>query len=461
MRLGYDRRRIAWFGTLIKHTKTFAAQERLSAGELARLREERLARLLAHAREHSAFWRRRIPAGAVALDAVPPLDKAEMMARYDELVTDPRLRRDALLGWVESRRCDEFYGGRYRVMTTSGSSGRKGLFVYDRAGWAGVAGQWLRASGWMGVTPAVPRRRLALLSGASVTHMSTQGAASLKVGVHRVLGLAVTAPIEEQVAALNRFQPQFLNAYPSAAMRLAEEQEAGRLRLSLTAVSTSSELRTPAMTERLTAAFGVRPFDLYATTEGLFGAECERHEGIHLFDDASVVENVDEDGRPVPPGTPGARLLVTNLHNLVQPIIRLAVADVMTIDPEPCPCGRALVRVTAVDGRCDDVLSLPARGGGTVSVLPAHFSVITRDRAVREFQVRQEPGGVRILVVPCGEAGAELEPRLRAAVERALSEVGADARVEVERREEIARMSGKHQIVVAADGPLLAQSHRS
>ena len=234
MRLGYDRRRIAWFGTLLKLAKTFEAQERLTAPELARLRQQRLERLLAHARERSAFWRERIPAGATSLERVPALDKAEMMARYDDLVTDPGLRRDALLGWSESRRRDEFYEGRYRVMTTSGSSGRKGLFVYDRAGWSGIGAQWLRASGWMGMAPGIPRRRLAMLRGASLTHMSTQGAASLDVGVHRVLGISVTAPIEEQVAALNRFQPQFLNAYPSAAMRLAEEQEAGRLRLSLT-----------------------------------------------------------------------------------------------------------------------------------------------------------------------------------------------------------------------------------
>jgi phenylacetate-CoA ligase len=448
MRLGYDRRRIAWFGTLLKLAKTFEAQERLTAPELARLRQQRLERLLAHARERSAFWRERIPAGATSLERVPPLDKAEMMARYDDLVTDPRLRRDELLGWSDSRRRDEFYEGRYRVMTTSGSSGRKGLFVYDRAGWSGIGAQWLRASAWMGMTPGIPRRRLAMLRGASLTHMSTQGAASLNVGVHRVLGISVTAPIEAQVAALNRFQPQFINAYPSAAMRLAEEQEAGDLRLSLTAMSTSSELRSPAMTERLAAAFGVQPFDVYATTEGLFGAECERHEGIHLFDDANVGENVDEDGAPVPPGAPGARVLVTNLHNFVQPIIRLAVADVLTIHPEPCPCGRALVRAAALDGRRDDVLSLPARGGGTVAVLPAHFSVVTRDRGVREFQVRQERGGVRILVVPCHDGDPELATRLRGAVAQALGEAGADARVEVECCSGLARRAGKLQVVV-------------
>jgi phenylacetate-coenzyme A ligase PaaK-like adenylate-forming protein len=145
-------------------------------------------------------------------------------------------------------------------------------------------------------------------------------------------------------------------------------------------------------------------------------------------------------------------VLVTNLHNFVQPIIRLAVADVLTIHPEPCPCGRSLLRAAAIDGRRDDVLALPARGGGTVTVLPAHFSVVTRDRAVREFQVRQEPGGVRVLVVPCGDGDAGLEARLRAAVARALGELGADARVEVERCRELARQGGKIQIVQALPG---------
>jgi hypothetical protein len=72
-----------------------------------------LERLLAHAREHSAFYRERIPAGPVSLERVPPLEKAEMMARYDDIVTDPRLRRDELLRWIETRRRDEYYAGRH------------------------------------------------------------------------------------------------------------------------------------------------------------------------------------------------------------------------------------------------------------------------------------------------------------------------------------------------------------
>jgi phenylacetate-CoA ligase len=110
------------------------------------------------------------------------------------------------------------------------------------------------------------------------------------------------------------------------------------------------------------------------------------------------------------------------------------------------------VRAATVDGRHDDLLSLPARGGGTVTVLPAQFSVVTRDRAVREFQVRQEPGGVRVLVVPCREGDPELESRLRGAVAQALAEAGAEARVEVERCHELTRRGGKLQIVHAQPG---------
>ena len=133
------------------------AQERLPRDELARVARSSGSRaLLRHAREHSAFYRERIPAGPVALEHVPPLEKAEMMERFDDLVTDPALRRDELLEWIETRTRDELFADRYRVMTTSGSSGRKGLFVYDRAGWAAIGGQFLRGSAWMGMTPEHP-----------------------------------------------------------------------------------------------------------------------------------------------------------------------------------------------------------------------------------------------------------------------------------------------------------------
>ena len=147
--------------------------------------------------------------------------------------------------------------------------------------------------------------------------------------------------------------------------------------------------------------------------------------------DTTLVENVDGAGRPAPAGQPGARLLVTNLHNLVQPLFRLEVTDLVTLDPDPCPCGRTLVRAAAIHGRSDDILSLPARDGGRVAVHPLHFALLTRDPQVREFQVVQDGRVLRILVVPAPAAtdgDGALEARLGQAVTGQLQGWGSTTR---------------------------------
>ena len=344
------------------------------------------------------------------------------MENFDDLVTDSRLRREELLERVEETGRDEYYLGSYRVMTTSGSSGRKGLFIYDESGWSAIMAQFLRHCAMMQFRPQLPRQRVAAIVGGAPTHMSRQVAANVAVGIHNVRTLPGTLRVERLVEKLNRFGPDHMNAFPSLAVILAEEQLAGRLRISLKSMTTSSELRTPEMTDRIVEeAFGVRPFDLYANTEGLWGVECERHEGIHLFEDAALLENVDEDGCPVPPGE---RLLITGLYNLVQPVIRLEVSDVVALEPGPCPCGRTLVRTRAIEGRREDVLELAGRDGGAVAVHPLQFALLTRDREVREFQVVQEGEGVLILVVARPSASSELQGRLREVVSRKLTELG-------------------------------------
>ena len=64
-------------------------------------------------RGSSRFYRERLDPAA-PLPAQPTLDKATMMEHYDDVVTDPRLRRDALLAHVEQAQGDERYLGRYR-----------------------------------------------------------------------------------------------------------------------------------------------------------------------------------------------------------------------------------------------------------------------------------------------------------------------------------------------------------
>jgi phenylacetate-coenzyme A ligase PaaK-like adenylate-forming protein len=154
-------------------------------------------------------------------------------------------------------------------------------------------------------------------------------------------------------------------------------------------------------------------------------------------------------------GQPGARLLVTNLYNLVQPLLRLEVTDLVTLDPDPCRCGRILVRASAIHGRSDDVLSLAARDGGRVAVHPLQFALLTRDPQVREFQVVQDGPVLRIRIVPSHAAIASddpLETRLGQAVAQQLLGLGVhDPQISVERRPKLPRSAGGKLKLVIAD----------
>jgi phenylacetate-CoA ligase len=461
----YQRRRLADAVTALGRGRTQLRREHGPRAQLLDRQQQRLQALLRHAANHSPFYRRRLAetgvmgSQPVQLSQLPVLDKSLLMEHFDELVCDRRLRRDDLLDRVARMTRDQLYLNRYRLMLTSGSSGRPGLFVYDLAGWRAILTGMVRTANWSGLQPTVPRHRMAFVGGAAPSHIVRQCAATMAIGVHRILALPVTLPLPQLVQALNEFQPTYLNAYPSMALWLADEQLAGRLHLSVRILVTVAELRTPEMTQRLVEAFGVRPFDVYGCTEGLFGSECEHHQGIHLFEDTTLVENVDVDLQPVPAGQPGARLLVTNLYNLVQPLIRLEVTDVVTVDPEPCPCGRSLLRARAIHGRSDDILSLPARDGTPVAVHPLHFALLTRDRQVREFQVRQHGPALTVLVVPSrplnpavAAEASELERRLGQAVVRKLVGLGVqDPQLTVECRHELPRTAGGKLKLVIAD----------
>ena len=201
------------------------------------------------------------------------------------------------------------------------------------------------------------------------------------------------------------------------------------------------------MGARVEAAFGVEPYDFYATTEGLLAGQCSQHQGFHVLEEFTLAENVDADGRPVPDGEPGARVLLTNLFNRVQPLIRYEIPDVVTIEPEPCACGRTLRRMRSVQGRSDDVLRLDG-----VEVHPLQFAALAADPDVREFQVRQSGDRLRLRIVPAGGvAVADIAGRLGEHVSAALRGLGvAHPQVTVEPCTELPRSpGGKLQLVVA------------
>jgi phenylacetate-CoA ligase len=225
---------------------------------------------------------------------------------------------------------------------------------------------------------------------------------SANVGLFRLQHIEAAAPIPDQVTALNAFQPQVLLPYASIAAVLAREQIAGRVSIRPEVVATHSELLTPEMMRLIEQAWGRKPFNHYGLTEEPHvETDCTLHTGIHLFEDTSMLEVVDNEHRPVPDGTPGTRYLLTNLYNKTLPLIRYEVTDLLCRAIDPCGCGRPFALLSGIGGRADDLLHLKrASGGGEIAVAPMLVSLVIESfLGVREYAVKHDPDGIHIRVV--------------------------------------------------------------
>lgn len=109
------------------------------------------------------------------LAELPVMTKDDLMANFDEIVTDDRLRLDVVEDHLARLGDDDAYlFDRYHAAASSGSSGRRGVFVYDWDAWTTFYLGTYRATmrelaGWAKPRPPL----LALVAASNATHLST------------------------------------------------------------------------------------------------------------------------------------------------------------------------------------------------------------------------------------------------------------------------------------------------
>lgn len=364
-------------------------------------RRMRFEALVRHARERSPFYRetyRGLPTGRFEPADLPVVTKSTLMQRFDDWVTVPEVTRAAVQAFLADRkRIGERFLGRYLIWKSSGSTGEPGIYVQD--------GDALATFDALMATHIDPTRFAARYSWPLFAH-GGRAALVAATGDHfasiaswqrlcqsspwiAARGFSIMDPLPALVDALNQYQPVFLASYPTMLTLLADERKAGRLRIDPVCLWSGGECLAPGTKLEIERAFKCRVANEYGASECMsiaFGCDAG---WLHVNADWVVLEPVDDAYRPTQPGEPSRTVLLTNLANRVQPIIRYDLGDSVIVNPEPCACGNPLPAIQ-VEGRHDDVIAMVAQDGRVVRLLPLALTTIVEEAAnVHRFQIVQ------------------------------------------------------------------------
>ena len=408
----------------------FEESDDWSLDELRSYQEKRLRLLLEQCYANVPYYREVFREAGLTPDDI---GSADDLGKLPILTKDTvrRRKQDLLAENLSAVGCEPAH--------TSGSTGTPLDFAMDRTTRAVERAFYLRRLRWLGF-----RRgdKLAFFQGRPLTDPTRlyryfPGSRQLRISFHR----SDEARLEQMFEALARFEPDFIDGWPSCLYILARWME--RHNKSIPApkyLVTGSETLYPLMREYIEKIFSARVIDCYGQEESVaVAAQCERAEGYHIQAEMGLVELI-------PCGEGLWEIVGTCLHNLAMPFVRYRTGDLAVKGEQECPCGRKHPVLSRIVGREGDFVLTPENN--LISPLSLHFSFYHLDE-ISEGQIIQEDiDRLRVKVVPVAGISQATKAILIHELKSRLESPSMDLIVDVV--EEIPRSSsGKKPFVIS------------
>lgn len=331
---------------------------------------------------------------------------------------------------------------------TGGSSGEPLIFYLGRERVShDVAAKW-RATRWWGVDIGDVEM---VVWGSPIELNAQDKLRALRDRMLRSYLLPAFEMSEKKLAAfieaIRRRRPKMLFGYPSAIAHIAAYAESNRIimdDIGIGVAFVTAEKLYDDQRQRIARVFGCKVANGYGARDaGFIAHECS-HGSLHITAEDIVVEIIDTNGQPLPPGRAG-EIVVTHMATSEFPFVRYRTGDVGVLSNEPCACGRGLPILSEVQGRTTDFVIAE---DGTVLHGLALIYVIRDLPAIEKFKIIQESLHLlRVLVVPNGSLNDDTVKL----IEQGLRErLGAGVEVRVEPVDAILpEASGKFRYVIS------------
>jgi len=209
------------------------------------------------------------------------------------------------------------------------------------------------------------------------------GAASVRVGPGNP-GL--------QFDTIDRIKPTALVTVPSFLLKLIDYAESKGIDYKNSSIKKAvcigesirnDDFSLNTLGQKITEKWDIELFSTYASTEmGTAFTDCEYGKGGHHHPEMIIVEFLDENEKPVSPGTPG-EVTITTLGVEAMPLLRFKTGDICTHHIEECECGRTTTRLGPVIGRKNQMIKYK----GTTLYPPALYDVLNDIAGVENYIV--------------------------------------------------------------------------
>jgi phenylacetate-CoA ligase len=341
---------------VIKFRDVLAETERLPAHKLRAYQENLLAPLVLHAHRNVPFYRDRLAplcrgeeVDFACWAEVPILTRAEAQ-RHTEALTAQTVPPHA--GAVETGE-------------TSGSTGRPLRYSMNELANVASLGTTDRALRWWKFDGAKSMATFVARKAGHVHGRDGTTATGWRVGFsgpHHMLDASMG--IDAQIDWLLAKRPDYLTAHSFMLLGLAERVRARGVDMRFERINSTSTVLSDDIRAICKEVLGARPIDQYGAREtGLIACECPRCGYYHVNAETVLVEIIDNDGQPCPPGATG-RVVLTSFYNYAMPLIRYEVGDFAVAGPARGKCPVKLPALAQIMGRYRNSFTL--RDGRTI-----------------------------------------------------------------------------------------------
>lgn len=338
--------------------------ECMSREKMRELQGQKLKKIVAHAYEHSPFYKKRFDEYGVKpadINNIDDITKLPFTVKQD-------LRDNYPFGMMAVPMSEIL-----RLHASSGTTGKPIVVGYtqlDLENWSESVARCFTAYGLSKKDLIQVAYGYGLFTGGLGAHD----------GVHKIGGTVIptsSGNTEKQLLLMQDFGTTALACTPSYALYMSEEIRKMGLdidKFKLRVGIFGAEPWTESMRKELEEKLHINAYDIYGLTEisgpGV-GGECECQNGTHIWEDLFYPEIIDpETLEPVEPGKKG-ELVFTTLDKWGMPMIRYRTRDLTSMNYATCECGRTAVRMGKILGRSDDMMII--RG---VNVFPSQIESV-------------------------------------------------------------------------------------